>query len=66
MPGTKEGAAKSVAKILAKNPNHFREIAYKSQAKWVENGKAPRGFAYDPELARTAGSKGGKVSRRTK
>ena len=66
MPGTREGAAKAVAKILEKNSNHFKEIALKSQAKWQENGRRPRGFAYDPELARTAGAKGGRTSRRGK
>lgn len=28
MPGTPSGAKKSVAKILKKNPNHFREIGH--------------------------------------
>jgi len=67
MPGTKAGSAKTVAKILAKNPNHFKEIGSKGgkmsgtggfwHLKYIEQ---------DVKSIQEAGSKGGKVSRRGK
>lgn len=58
---TPEGAKKAVAKILAKNPNFFKEIGRKGGSVVTEK---PKGFAADPERARWAGSKGGKISSR--
>jgi general stress protein YciG len=60
--GSKEGAAKSLAKALAKNPNHLKEIQSKG-GKSVK--RENRAFFRNRELAKIAGSKGGKVSRRT-
>lgn len=64
MPGTIEGGQKAAAKNLAKDPDFYRKIALKAQEKWKANGRKPRGFAYDPELARVAGAKGGRASRK--
>lgn len=58
--GTKEGAAKALAKTLAKNPNHLREIQSKG-GKSVK--KENRTFSRDRELARRAGQKSGEVRR---
>lgn len=60
--GTREGAAKALAKALAKNPNHMRDIQSKG-GKSVK--KENRAFSRNPELARIAGQKSG-VSRRNK
>ena len=58
MSGTKEGSIKATATILARNPNHFKEIGRKG-------GLAPTtgGFYRDYERARAQGSKGGKRSK---
>lgn len=37
-----------------------------AQAKWEANGRKPRGFSANRELAREAGRRGGTVSRRRK
>ena len=66
MAGTKAGGLKAAKKNLAKDPDFYRKIALKAQKAWEENGRKPRGFAANPELARIAGAKGGKISRRTK
>ena len=59
MAGTKEGGKKTAAKILARNPNYYKELGR-------AGGKAGTtgGFAANPELARLAGQKGGTISRR--
>lgn len=54
MSGTKEGAAKSVAKLLANDPNHFKRIGRKGGA-----SSNTGGFAANPALAVLAGKKGG-------
>lgn len=61
MPGNRIGGIKTRDKNLAKNPNFYKDIVRKG-------GKArvPKGFAANPELARIAGAKGGKISRRKK
>jgi general stress protein YciG len=61
MAGTKAGAAKAVARIKAKDPDFFAKIG----AKGGRNGTTG-GFAANPELARIAGAKGGRISRRKK
>lgn len=72
MAGTKAGAAKAVAKILANDPEHFKRIG----AIGGRNGTTG-GFAAMVECncdivkgshtkANCAGSKGGKTSRRNK
>ena len=60
--GTSEGAKKALEKILAANPNHFREIGKIGG----QRGKTG-GFAAGEEgrkRAREAGSRGGTISRR--
>lgn len=61
MAGTVEGGKKAAAKNLARNPNFYAEIGRIGGS----NGNTG-GFAANPELARIAGAKGGKKSRRGK
>ena len=59
MAGTKAGGLKAAAKNLANNPNFYREIGH-------IGGQAGHtgGFFANPELARIAGAKGGRISSR--
>lgn len=59
MSGTAAGGQKTSAKILARDPDHYKKIG----AKGGRNGKTG-GFAANPELAREAGRLGGLKSRR--
>ena len=61
MSGTKAGGQKAAAKNLAKDPNFYAKIG----AKGGRNGNTG-GFAANPDLARIAGQKGGRISRRRK
>lgn len=61
MAGTKAGGLKAAAKNKAKDPDFYAKIG----AKGGRNGKTG-GFAANPELARIAGAKGGRISRRRK
>jgi general stress protein YciG len=61
MAGTKTGGQKAAAKNLAKDPFFYAKIG----AKGGRNGNTG-GFAANPELARIAGAKGGRISRRKK
>lgn len=61
MAGTKAGGQKAAAKNLQKDPNFYAKIG----AKGGKNGRTG-GFAANPELARVAGAKGGRISRRKK
>lgn len=61
MAGTKEGGRKAAAKNLARDPFFYAKIGKKGG----HNGKTG-GFAANPELARIAGAKGGRISRRPK
>lgn len=61
MAGTVLGGKKAAAKNLAKDPNFYAKIG----AKGGMNGRTG-GFAANPALARIAGAKGGRISRRTK
>jgi len=67
MPQTKEGARKAVAKILARDPDHFKKLG-RIGGKTPKT--APAGFAYvrdtDPEKFREISAKGGFISRRGK
>ena len=58
MSGTKEGSAKATAKILARNPNFFKEIGRKGGLKPTTGG-----FYQDRDRAKLAGQKGGKKSK---
>ena len=61
MAGTVQGGKKAAAKNLSKDPLFYAKIG----AKGGRNGHSG-GFAANPELARIAGAKGGKISRRRK
>ena len=61
MAGTKAGGLKAAQKNLQKDPSFYAKIG----AKGGRNGRTG-GFAANPELARIAGAKGGRISRRTK
>jgi len=59
MAGTKAGGLKAAAKNLANDPDFYKRIGQKGG----RNGNSG-GFAANPELARIAGAKGGRISRR--
>jgi general stress protein YciG len=61
MAGTKAGGLKAAQKNLQKDPNFYAKIGAKG-GRLGHTG----GFAANPELARIAGAKGGRISRRTK
>ena len=61
MAGTKAGGQKAAAKNLAKDPNFYAKIGAKGDKRGHTGG-----FAANRELARIAGARGGRVSRRTK
>jgi general stress protein YciG len=62
MAGTKVGGMKAAATNKAK---HGSDFYAKIGAKGGKNGHTG-GFAANPELARVAGARGGRISRRTK
>jgi general stress protein YciG len=59
MSGTRAGGQKAAAKNQSREPGFYRRIGAIGGA----NGKTG-GFAANPELARIAGAKGGRISRR--
>ena len=59
MAGTQAGGQKAAAKNLARDPAFYAKIG----SKGGKNGHTG-GFAANPELARVAGAKGGRISRR--
>ena len=61
MAGTKAGGQKAAAKNLAKDPSFYAKI----RAIGGRNGRTG-GLAANPDLARIAGAKGGRISRRKK
>ena len=61
MAGTTTGGKKAAAKNLARDPFFYAKIGEKGG----KNGHTG-GFAANPELARIAGAKGGRISRRRK
>jgi len=61
MAGTKEGGKKAALKNLQRNPSFYAEIGRKGGQRGHTGG-----FAANPELARIAGAKGGRISRRKK
>lgn len=61
MTGTKAGGQLAAKKNLAKDPDFYAKIG----AKGGRNGHTG-GFAANPQLARIAGAKGGRISRRKK
>ena len=61
MAGTKAGGLKAAQKNLQRDPDFYAKIG----AKGGKNGTTG-GFAANRDLARIAGAKGGRISRRTK
>ena len=61
MPGTSQGSKLAAQKNLAKDPDFYKKIGQKGGV----NGHTG-GFASNRELAKVAGAKGGRISRRTK
>jgi general stress protein YciG len=61
MAGTKAGGQKAAAKNLQRDPDFYAKIGRKGG----KNGSTG-GFAANSELARIAGAKGGRISRRRK
>lgn len=61
MAGTKAGGQKAAQKNLERDPNFYAKIG----SKGGKNGHTG-GFAANPDLARIAGAKGGRISRRKK
>ena len=62
MPGTSLGGQKAAAANKAKHGSDFYARIGAKGGKLGRTG----GFAANPELARLAGAKGGRISRRTK
>jgi general stress protein YciG len=60
MPGSKLGGQKAAAKNLAKDPDFYKKIGKIGG----QNGNTG-GFAANPTLARIAGARGGRISRRS-
>ena len=67
MPGTKAGGKRAAQTNKERHGEDFyQRIGKLSNASWEKNGRKPRGFAANPELARVAGRRGGLKSRRGK
>lgn len=60
MAQTKEGALKAQATILKK----YGKEHYANMGRIGGKAKVPKGFALNPDLAREAGKKAGKISKR--
>lgn len=63
MSGTKLGGAKSRDKNLTRDPDFYKKIGRIGGSKKTSK---PKGFAADPERARIAGARGGRISKRGK
>lgn len=59
MAGTREGVLKAVKTVKERDPDFYRRIGQIGGRKGHTGG-----FASNPELARIAGAKGGRISRR--
>ena len=67
MPGTPQGGKRAAQTNKERHGEDFyQKIGKLSNASWEKNGRKPRGFAANPELARAAGRKGGLKSRKGK
>lgn len=63
MGGTRDGGKKIRDKLLARDPNYYSNLSKK--AKKPRGGHAYKhSFQNNPELAKAAGAKGGKKSKR--
>lgn len=63
MAGNRSGALKAKQKILAKDKDFYRKIG---RLGGMAETFAPKGFACNPERAKIAGAKGGRISKRGK
>jgi len=61
MAGTREGGLRAAAKNKAKDKDFYAKIGRKGGQNGISGG-----FAANPDLARIAGAKGGRISRRGK
>ena len=61
MPGNRSGGLKAKQKILARDKDFYRKIG---RIGGMTETFTPKGFACNIELARKAGAKGGKISKR--
>jgi general stress protein YciG len=71
MPGSKDGGIKARQTNISKyGENYYSKLGLMGAEAYKERQKQgiakPRGFAKDKELAKTAGTKGGRISRRIK
>ena len=65
MAGTARGGKRAAQTNKERHGEDFyQRIGKLSNAGWEKNGRKPRGFAANPELARVAGRRGGLKSRR--
>ena len=65
MAQTKTGGKRAAQTNKERHGEDFyQRIGKLSNASWEKNGRKPRGFAANPELARLAGRKGGLISRK--
>ena len=65
MPGNKIGGKRAAQTNKERHGEDFyQRIGKLSNASWEKNGRKPRGFAANRELARLAGRKGGLKSRK--
>lgn len=64
MPGNKIGGQKAAKTNKANNPDFYKLIGAMGGSKGAKDGVV-KGFAANHELARLAGAKGGKLSKRT-
>ena len=67
MAGNRIGGKKAAQTTKERYGEDFHQKVGKlANEAWEKNGRKPRGFAANPELARIAGAKGGSISRRGK
>ena len=67
MAGTVIGGKKAAQTTKERYGEDFHQKMGKlANEAWEKNGRKPRGFAANPELARIAGAKGGRIGRRGK
>lgn len=67
MAGTVAGGKKASQTNKERHGEDFyKKLAFKAQESWDKNGRKPRGFSVNRELAIIAGARGGTISRRKK
>lgn len=65
MAGSKAGGKRAAQTIKERyGEDFYQRIGKLSNASWEKNGRMPRGFAANPELASVAGRRGGLKSRK--